>query len=120
MPYDKTRDCFRSTPSDRTGPGRKVAKLAYGQISDASDLTIYAQSMRIYNGSAAAITLMVTPIDPGAGDLITDAIPITVPAGACQWEPIGARRIWTTASGSTGLTSGGAIATGVEVLLVLE
>jgi hypothetical protein len=94
-----------------SSPATKAVLLTAAMVSDTADLPTYVKALRIYNGSAAAVTLLVTPLRSA------DAVPITVPAGVSTLEPISVRRIWST--GSTGLVSGLTAGT-VEVLLFTE
>ena len=113
MTYDRTRDPYAThAPS---GPTQALAavKLTAAMVSDTADIATYAKALRVWNGSSAAVTLMVTPL-MAASDLAAAAVPITVPAGAVMLEPIAVRRVWST--GSTGLVSALGAGT-VEVLL---
>jgi hypothetical protein len=113
MTYDKSADRYASTAASRQAPAVDAVKLTPAMLSDGADLAAYAKALRIWNGSSAAVTLLVTPVRT-TSDLAAAAVPITVPAGAAGWEPISARRIWST--GSTGLATALAAGT-VEVLL---
>lgn len=104
-------DPFYGKQPDRSVPSRKYRPLVYADISDDNDLSpLIAKSLRVYNGSASAVTLMcIAPDDKDAAF----PTPFTVPAGMSETLNFGARRI--KATGSTGLITGGAITTGVQV-----
>lgn len=114
MPADATKSPYANYSGSRDTPATKAVKLTSAMVSDTTDLAAYAKALRVYNGSSAAITLLVTP-EFSASDLAADAVPITVPAGVASYEPISVRRIWST--GSTGLVAALGAGT-VEVLLL--
>lgn len=114
MTYDLRADRFGAASSTRQSPAVEATALTLAMVSDTADLTTYAKALRIWNGSAAAVTLMVTP-SAATSDLAAAAVPITVPSGAAGYEAVSVRRIWST--GSTGLLAGLTAAT-VEVLLL--
>jgi hypothetical protein len=115
MSYDKTADRFGAAASTRQSPAVEAVKLTAAMVSDTADLATYAKAMRVWNGTATAITILATPL-AAASDLAAAAVPITIPAGSTGYEPISVRRVWAT--GSTGLVaalSGGT----AEVLLLI-
>jgi hypothetical protein len=114
MPYDNKIDRFGSSATSRQSPALDAVKLTSAMLSDTTDLTTYAKALRIWNGSAAAVTVLATPL-AAASDLAAGAVPITVPAGATGYEAIAVRRVWST--GSTGLAAALTAGT-VEVLLL--
>lgn len=114
MPYDSKVDRFGSSAASRQSPALDAVKLTAAMLSDTTDLTTYAKALRVWNGSASAVTAMATPL-AATSDLAAAAVPITVPAGAAGYEAIAVRRIWAT--GSTGLAAALAAGT-VEVLLL--
>lgn len=105
---DPTRDI---PAHGRSTPARRAEELTADLLSDTVDLTAYAKALRVWNGSGAAVTLMVQPI------LGNTPVRVTVPDGAAGYEAISARRILAT--GSTGLAAG-LIAGTVQVLLLTE
>lgn len=109
-----TQDLLGRNKPNRADPGRNLVKLTAAMVSDTEDLASPAKAFRIYNGSSAAITMIIT----GDADEATSgvAVPITVPAGMMSLEPFGARRIWST--GSTGLVAALTAGT-VEVVLAI-
>ena len=114
MTYDAHADRLGGGAATRQSPADEVARLTQAMLSDTTDLTTYAKALRIWNGSAANVTLLVTPLAAGS-DAAAAAVPITIPAGAALYEPISLRRVWST--GSTNLAAG--LASGaVEVLLL--
>lgn len=116
MTYDRTADRFGQASITRHAPAADAVRLTAAMLSDTVDLAPYAKALRVCNASTAAVTLLVTPlhaVDDGA----SGAVPLTVPAGLSCWEPLSARRIWST--GSTGLAAGLAAGT-VEVVLATE
>lgn len=115
MTYDPHADRLGTATATRQSPAVDVARLTAAMVSDTADLPVYAKALRIWNGTAAAVTVMATPL-AADGDTAASAVPITVPAGSAAIEPISVRRIWST--GSTGLAAGLGAAT-VEVLLLL-
>lgn len=114
MTYDPRYDRFGAASSTRQSPAVEAIALTAAMVSDTVDLSIYAKALRIWNGSSASVTLMVTPMS-AASDLAAAAVPITVPSGSVGYEAISVRRVWST--GSTGLVAGLAGAS-VEVLLL--
>jgi hypothetical protein len=114
MTYDARADRHGGSPATRQSPAADVVRLTAAMLSDTADLATYARALRVWNGSASPVTLLVTPL-AAASDAAASAVPITVPAGAVTWEPISIRRLWTT--GSTGLAAALTAGT-VEVLLV--
>lgn len=116
MTFDHTKSSYATFSSGRASPATKATKLTVVMASDITDLAIYAKALRVYNGSSAAVTLLVTP-ELAASDLAADAVPITVPAGVSTYEALGVRRIWST--GSTGLVAALTAGT-VEVLLLTQ
>lgn len=115
MSYDKASDRFGAAASTRQSPAVEAVKLTAAMVSDTADLATYAKAVRIWNGTATALTVMATPLAAGS-DLAAAAVPITVPAGSVGYEPISVRRVWST--GSTGLSA--ALAAGTaEVLLLI-
>ncbi len=113
MTFDATKSPYATFSPSRSSPATDVTNLTTAMVSDSTDLATYPKALRVYNGSSAAVTLLVTP-EFAASDLAAAAVPITVPAGVSSWEPIGVRRIWST--GSTGLVAALTAGT-VEVLL---
>lgn len=114
MTYSAAADPFSSMSVTREAPAQAAVKLTTSMLSDTAPLATCAKALRVWNGSSAAVTLMVTPL-MSSSDLAADAVPITVPAGTVCPEPIAVRRIWST--GSTGLAAALAAGT-VEVLLL--
>ena len=114
MTYDSKFDRFGSAASTRQSPAIEAVKLTAAMVSDTTDLATYAKALRVWNGTTAAVTLMVTPL-AAASDLAAAAVPITVPAGGVGYEPLSVRRVWST--GSTGLSAALGAGT-VEVLLL--
>lgn len=114
MTYDAHADRHGGSPATRQSPAVDAVRLTAAMLSDTADLAIYARALRVWNGSAAPVTLLATPLS-AVSDLAPGAVPITVPAGAATWEPISIRRLWAT--GSTGLAAALTAGT-VEVLLV--
>jgi len=114
MTYDVRSDRLGAGTATRQSPAVEAVRLTAAMVSDTVDLSTYAKAIRLWNGSAAAVTLMVTPLG-AAGDAAAYAVPITVPAGIPTYEPISVRRIWST--GSSGLLAGLAAGT-IEVLLL--
>ena len=120
MSYDPSRDeswTLGDRGNHRAGvgdPATRAVRLTAAMLSDTADLAAYAKALRVWNGSAGTVTLLITPLT-GVSDLAADAVPITIPAGAATLEPISVRRIWST--GSTNLAAGLADGT-VEVLLL--
>ena len=113
MPYDLTRDPRRNLGVAQADPASRAEALTAAMVSDVSDLSTYPKAIRVWNGSLAAVTLMVTPAR-APSDL---AVPVTIPAAGLTIEPISIRRVWAT--GSTGLLAG--LASGeVEVLLLQD
>lgn len=108
--YPTTDPFYQAGPSLES-PARIGVALTYAMISDTVDLSIPAKSVWIYNGSASAVTLNMVPV----GNADDAPLPHTVPAGANMVIPCSARRIKST--GSTNLTSGGAIIAGIQVNL---
>jgi hypothetical protein len=120
MPYDPTKDRAFSQgqraaprPDD---PATGAVRLTSAMVSDTTDLPTYAKAFRIWNGSGALVTLMVTPLH-ATDDTAAGAVPLTLPAGVVGYEAMAVRRIWST--GSTGLGAG-LVAGTVEVLLLTE
>jgi hypothetical protein len=116
MTYDRTADRFGSASISRQTPAADAVRLTAAALSDTADLAVYAKALRVWNGSAAAVTVLVTPLH-AADDTAAGAVPVTIPAGGAAWEPISVRRVWST--GSTGLAAALAAGT-VEVLLAVE
>jgi hypothetical protein len=116
MTYDRTKDRLGYAFATREGAAVDAVKLTAAMLSDTADLSTYAKALRIWNGSATAVTLKVTPLR-ASDDTVAGAVTVTVPAGVAAWEPISIRRIWST--GSTGLAAALAAGT-MEVLLVVE
>ena len=98
-----TNEPFRTMSPARGTPATRAVNLTTGMISDTADLAGAAKALRIYNGSSAAITVLVTP-EQQTDVTSAGAIPITVPAGIAETVPLSVRRIWST--GSTGLAAG--------------
>lgn len=94
-----------------SAPASSIDTLTYAMTSDTTDLSVTARSLRVYNGSANPVTLMVLAEDD------TNQKAITIPAGSLSYEPIKVKRILRT--GSTNLITAGAITTGVEITLLL-
>ena len=115
MPYDASADRFSTGSATRQSPAVEVAALTAAMVSDTDDLAVYAKALRVWNGSAAPVTLAVTPLG-ASGDTAASAVTITVAAGTASYEPISVRRVRST--GSTGLVAGLGAGT-VEVLLLL-
>lgn len=86
---------------NETRPARSGLNLLASDISDSVDLTHMPVAMRVRNGSAADIKMVIVPFEeyPPNG-----TITITVGAGDREIIPIFARRIKST--GSTGLAAG--------------
>ena len=114
MTYDIRADRHGSGAATRQSPALEAQRLTSAQVSDTTDLAIYAKALRVWNGTGQPVKLMVTPLT-AAADTAAAAVPITVAAGVAAYEPISVRRIWAT--GSTGLVAGLAAGT-VEVLLL--
>lgn len=114
MAYNSSSDPHANGAGGVLSPARDAVKLTSAMLSDTTDLATYAKALRVWNGTTANVTLLVTPLT-GVSDLAADAVPITIPAGAATLEPISVRRIWST--GSTNLAAGLAAGT-VEVLLL--
>ncbi|MCE1235101.1 MAG: hypothetical protein LWW93_01970 [Hyphomicrobiales bacterium] len=112
MTYDSKSDRFGSANPTRQSPAVDAVKLTAAMLSDSADLATYAKALRVWNGSSAAITLAATPLAAASDATV---VPITVPAGVASYEPISARRIWST--GSTGLAA--ALAAGTAEVLIL-
>lgn len=114
MTYDVRADRFGANTATRQSPAVDAVRLTAAMVSDSADLTGYAKALRVWNGSTAAVTLMVTPL-AAASDLAAAAVPLTVAAGTGAYEAIAVRRVWAT--GSTGLVAALTAGT-VEVLLL--
>lgn len=112
MAYDSRADRFGSASSTRQSPALDAIALTPAMISDGTDLPTYAKALRIWNGSAAAVTVMATPLTAASDAAV---VPITVPPGCLGYEPISVRRIWST--GSIGLAA--ALAAGTAEVLLL-
>ncbi len=92
MPYDKTRDYYRSHAGSFIAQGRLCVAVT---PSDAAALTTYAKALRVYVPSSVAggvATVRVTPIEA-----ISDSDTVTlsyVPGVAI--EPLAVRQVWAT------------------------
>lgn len=86
-----------------TQQGSPARDLVLVTKSD-SDQSIPLLALRVYVPTAdAPATIKLTPIDDdGAGGL---GITLTYPAGV-WWEPIGAKRVWSTGSTANAVVHG--------------
>lgn len=116
MTFDATRSAYANFSNSRGSPATRATLLTTGMVSDSADLATYAKALRVYNGSSAAVTLLVTP-ELAEDSTSAGAVPVTVPAGVSTYEALGVRRIWST--GSTGLVAALTAGT-VEVLLLTQ
>lgn len=83
MPYDASRDPFRSRAVDLSHPGRRVVAIT---PSDIEDLPIYARSL--YIGKAG--DLFVIPIEN------EDDTPVPYRNRPIGEAPVGVRRVFQT------------------------
>ena len=104
---------MKFTEGQATRQAFKSRMLVYADIHDTNDMDLYAKAARVYNGSDSAVTLALVPLDPEADD--PTAILWTIPAGQSDTVNMAFRRIKST--DSVNLISGGAIISGIEIIL---
>jgi hypothetical protein len=97
MTYDPAKN--RTAAAQRSAPAENAIALTAAMVAD-SDLATYAKSFRVYNMSAAAIVVAVTPLHADDGAKVS----FTIGAGEKETIPLAVRRVWST--GSTGLAAG--------------
>lgn len=112
--YNQTNNHFDKFVQTRSDPAVNAVNLTPADVSNENDLSVYPKALRVYNGSANPIVIVVTPVFADRDDA---KVSHTIAAGGTERIDMGVRRIWS--DGSTGLVAGLTLGS-VEVVLYTE